>query len=62
LLPDSSSRPDAWAKLDADHFAFRLDSLGKSVVVLVAVQWDADVSGEAYRNSSWVNTVEVHRV
>ena len=35
LLPDSSSKPDAWAKLDIDHFAFRLDSLGKSVAVLV---------------------------
>jgi len=42
LLPDSTSRPDAYALLDdiSEHWAFRFDSGTKSIVVFVTIDHD----------------------
>jgi hypothetical protein len=38
------SKPDAWSRLDNEHWAFRFDSLGRSIVLLVTVDYDPPAS------------------
>ena len=61
MLPEPTSRPDAWAKLDGERFAFRIDSLGKYCVLIVTIDYDADEDSEGTRDLSTCRKVEVLR-
>jgi hypothetical protein len=62
LLPDSSSPPDGWAELDCNRWAFRFDSMGKSIIAIVTIEDDADCGDDGvFHDKSRCVRVEVVR-
>jgi hypothetical protein len=59
---DLGEKPDAWAKLDGDRWAFRIDSGGKSIIVRVDIDADADFDGDRMVDKSRYVRVEINRV
>lgn len=45
LMPDGQTIPDAWSDLGDGKFAFRIDSMGKSVIVFVHIDYDGAPDG-----------------
>ncbi len=57
-----AERPDAGAVIDSERYAYRLDSAGKSIALIVTVDYDAAGDSEGWTDLSRALSLEIVRL